>query len=95
MLFSCHQGTVARRTASVQSRTPAQLGIRGILLFVMTWFVWLALAVLVTAVAAITGIKPKGTRHVAHTRLMGMARFVLVAVLIIVAYVAYRARSGG
>ena len=26
----------------------------------MSWFAWLALAVLITAVAAITGIKPKG-----------------------------------
>jgi heme/copper-type cytochrome/quinol oxidase subunit 4 len=61
----------------------------------MSWFVWLALAVLLTAVAAITGIKPKGTRHVAHTSLMGAARFVLLIVIIIFAYLAYRARSGG
>ena len=38
-----------------------------------TWLAWLGLAVLITAVAAVTGIKPKGTRHVAHTRLMGVA----------------------
>ena len=62
---------------------------------VMSWLAWLVLAVLITAVAAITGIKPKGTRHVAHTRLMGMARFVLLAIVIIVAYLAFRARSGG
>ena len=61
----------------------------------MSWFGWLALVVLLTAVAAVTGIKPKGTRPVAHTRLMGVARLVLVAVIIIVAYLAYRARSGG
>ena len=60
----------------------------------MSWFAWLALAVLVTAVAAITGIKPKGTRHVASTRLMGMARLVLLVVVIIFAYLAFRARSG-
>ena len=36
----------------------------------MTWLAWLGLAVLITAVAAVTGIKPKGTRHVASTRLM-------------------------
>ena len=50
---------------------------------------------LITAVASVTGVKPKGTRHVANTRLMGVARFVLVALVIIFAYLAFRARSGG
>jgi hypothetical protein len=63
--------------------------------FVMSWLAWLGLAVLITAVAAITGIKPKGTRHVARTRLMGAARLALLALVIIVAYFAFRARSGG
>jgi hypothetical protein len=52
------------------------------------------LAVLITAVAAITGIKPKGTRHVAGTRMMGVARLFLVIIVLIFAYLAYRARSG-
>jgi hypothetical protein len=60
----------------------------------MTWLTWLTLAVLIAAVAAVSGIKPKGTRHVARTRLMGGARLVLLAMIIIVAYLAYRARSG-
>jgi hypothetical protein len=63
--------------------------------FVMTWFAWLGLAVLITAIAAITGIKPKGTRPVAHTSLMGVARLVLLAVVLIFLYLAVRARSGG
>ena len=50
---------------------------------------------LITAAAAVTGIKPKGTRHVAHTRLMGVARLALLALVIIFAYLAFRARSGG
>jgi hypothetical protein len=62
---------------------------------VMTWLAWLGLAVLITAAAAITGIKPKGTRHVAHTRLMGVARFALLALVVIFAYLAFRARFGG
>jgi hypothetical protein len=62
---------------------------------VMSWLTWLGLAVLLTAVAAITGIKPKGTRHVAHTRLMGAARLALLALVIIFAYLAFRARAGG
>jgi F0F1-type ATP synthase membrane subunit a len=61
----------------------------------MSWFAWLALAVLVTAVAAVTGIKPKGTRHVARTQMMGVARLVLLLLVIIFAYMAFQARSGG
>ena len=61
---------------------------------VMSWLAWLGLAVLLTAAAAVTGIKPKGTRHVARTRLMGMARLALLALIIIFAYLAFRARSG-
>ena len=60
----------------------------------MTWIAWLTLALLITAVAAITGLKPKGTRHVAGTRLMGVARVVLLIVSVIVAYVVFRARGG-
>ena len=61
---------------------------------VMNWFAWLGLAVLVTAIAAVTGIKPKGTRHVARTRLMGMARLVLLALVLLFAYLAFRTRAG-
>jgi hypothetical protein len=61
----------------------------------MTWLAWLGLAVLITGLAAVTGLKPKGTRHVAHTRLMGVARLVLLVIVIIFAYLAFRARSGG
>jgi hypothetical protein len=32
---------------------------------------------------------------VAHTRMMGMARFVLVVLALILAWLAFRARSGG
>ncbi|MGH9143672.1 MAG: hypothetical protein ACRD2I_21255 [Vicinamibacterales bacterium] len=58
----------------------------------MTWLAWLALAVLITAVAAVTGIKPKGTRHVAHTSMMGVARMVLLFIVAIFLYLAYNAR---
>ena len=47
----------------------------------MTWLAWLGLAVVLGVLAAVTGIKPKGTRHVAGTRLMGVARFVLLIVI--------------
>lgn len=61
----------------------------------MTWLVWLGLAVILTAMAAVTGIKPKGTQHLARTRMMGMARLVLLILIILCAYFAFRARSGG
>jgi hypothetical protein len=57
---------------------------------VMPWFAWFALALVITAFAAVTGIKAKGTRHVAGTQLMGVARWVLLLFAIIVAYQAYR-----
>ncbi|MDQ3070152.1 MAG: hypothetical protein M3R55_10545 [Acidobacteriota bacterium] len=60
----------------------------------MTWLTWLLLAALLAAAAAVTGIKSKGTRHVANTRLMGVARIALLVIAGIVAYAAYRARSG-
>ncbi len=60
----------------------------------MSWITWLILAALLVAVAAVTGIKPKGTRHVAHTRMMGIGRVFLFIVVAIFAYMAYRARTG-
>ena len=51
----------------------------------MNWIVWLGLAVLVTAVAAITGIKAKGTRPVASSRLMGVGRFILLLLVLVFA----------
>ena len=61
----------------------------------MTWLAWLGVVVVIVAIAAVTGFKPKGTRHVARTRMMGGARIALIAIVIIVLYLAYRARSGG
>jgi choline-glycine betaine transporter len=63
----------------------------------MTWLGWIGLAVVITAFAAITGIKPKGTEHLAHTRMMTMARLALLVLVVIlgVAYVLGRARSHG
>jgi heme/copper-type cytochrome/quinol oxidase subunit 4 len=58
----------------------------------MTWLAWLALAVVVTAIAAVTGIKPSGTRHVAHTSMMGVARVVLLFIVAVFLYLAYNAR---
>lgn len=65
------------------------------MLATMTWLTWLLLAVLLAAAAAVTGMKPKGTRHVANTKLMGVARIALLVMAAIIAYAAYRTRSGG
>ncbi len=61
----------------------------------MNWLVWLGLAVVIAAVAAVTGFKPKGTRPVSHSRMMGMGRLALLAIVIILVYVAFRAYTGG
>lgn len=55
----------------------------------MNWFFWLGLAVVIGAAAALTGLKPKGTRPVARTRLMGVARFVLVVLVLLFLYLAW------
>ena len=60
----------------------------------MDWLVWLGLAVVVAAFAAVTGLKPKGTRPVAHTRMMGAGRIALIVIVAIFAYLAWRARNG-
>lgn len=60
----------------------------------MNWVIWLSLAVVVAAIAAVTGVKPKGTRHVANTRLMGVGRIALIVIVVIFAYLAYSARRG-
>jgi hypothetical protein len=54
---------------------------------------WLGLAVVVGALAALTGLKPRGTKPVANTRLMGVARFVLVVMVLLFLYLAYRGYS--
>jgi uncharacterized membrane protein YozB (DUF420 family) len=61
----------------------------------MNWLAMLGVAVVIVAVAAVTGIKPKGTRSVSHSRMMGMGRIALVIIALIFAYVAFRARNGG
>lgn len=56
----------------------------------MSWFAWFAIALVITVFAAVTGIKAKGTRPVARTQLMGVARWVLLLIVAIIAYAAYR-----
>lgn len=62
----------------------------------MGWPFWLAVAAVIAAVAAVTGIKPEGTRPVARTSLMVAARIVLIAfvVIVIAVFLMRRAREG-
>jgi putative effector of murein hydrolase len=57
----------------------------------MSWLGWFAIALVITVFAAVTGIKAKGTRPVANTQLMGVARWVLLLIVLAVAYQIYRA----
>ena len=54
---------------------------------------WVGLAVLVAAIAALTGLKARGTRPVAGTRLMGVGRFVLLLIALVFLYLAFRGRT--
>ena len=60
----------------------------------MTWLGLLGISVLLAAIAAVTGVKPKETRPVARTRLMAVGRFALMLLAVLLAYLALRARSG-
>jgi hypothetical protein len=59
----------------------------------MTWLAWLAAAVVLTASIAVFGMQPKGTRPLARTHMMRGARIALLAVVIILIYIAYRSRT--
>ena len=61
----------------------------------MNWLFWLAVAVIVTAIVAVAGIQRKGTRPIEHTSMMGAARIALLALIVIFAYVVFRAHAGG
>ena len=59
----------------------------------MNWLVVLGMAVVLVAVAAVTGAKAKGTRHVSHTRMMGVGRVMLVILAVILGLVAFHLRG--
>lgn len=61
----------------------------------MTWFTFLGIALIIAVIAAISGVKPKGSRHVAHTRLLGVARVILVIIALIFIGMALRKYTQG
>jgi hypothetical protein len=58
----------------------------------MNWLTALWIVAFIAGIAAVTGIKPRGTRPVARTGLMSVARVVLGLMALVVAYYAYHAR---
>jgi hypothetical protein len=58
----------------------------------MSWLTLLLLVAVLVAIAAVTGLKPRGGRPVARTRLMTAARVVLlvIALLLVIAAVTGR-----
>ena len=59
----------------------------------MSWLVMLGLAVAMIAVAALLGAQPKGARQISNTKLMGVARFVLLVFGLVLAFFAFRSRG--
>ncbi len=57
----------------------------------MTWLFWLAAVAILAGFAAVTGVKPKVSRPVSNTRLMGVARFFLFVIVVLFTYFAFRA----
>jgi len=60
----------------------------------MNWLALLGIAVVIVALAALTGIKPKGTRSIAHSRLMTVGWIILLVIVVIIAWMVFQARSG-
>ena len=59
----------------------------------MNWTLWLGVAVLVSVIFAVTALKPRGARSVGHTRLLGVARLMLLLAVLILLYLAFFART--
>ncbi len=58
----------------------------------MSWVFFLTVAVVVGALFAVLGIKPRGARPVATSRMMAVARIVLVIVIALLLYMFLRGR---
>ncbi len=55
----------------------------------MIWFGLLAVAVVLIALVALTGARPKGGRPVGGTQLMTAGRIVVIVAALVLAYVAF------
>jgi len=60
----------------------------------MTWAFWLTVAVVVSVVFAVFGLRPRGARPATSSRLMGIARVVLLIVVVVLFYLFLKGRAG-
>jgi hypothetical protein len=56
----------------------------------MSWLTILGIAVLLVGVASVLGLKPRGGRPAERTRLMTMARIVLLLIGLLLLYLGFR-----
>lgn len=84
-----YDSSVIRRFTRVSARSAGASRVDST---AVTWLFWLLAAAVIVAIAAVTGIKPRGTRPVARSRMMGVARVALVVIVVIFVYLAIRGR---
>jgi hypothetical protein len=60
----------------------------------VSWSFWLAAAIVVSCLFALTGLRAAGARPVGRTKLMAVARIVLLISVAVLFYLTLRARSG-
>ena len=61
----------------------------------MSWLFWLTAAVVVTVLFVVFGLRPRGARPAANSRLMGVARVVLLIVIVVLVYLFLKGRAAG
>jgi len=60
----------------------------------MSWAFWLTVAVAVSVLFAVFGLRPRGARPVASSKMMAVARVVLLVAVAVLLYLFLRSRSG-
>jgi hypothetical protein len=61
----------------------------------VSWFFWLTAAVVVTVLFVVVGLRPRGARPAAGSHLMGIARVVLLIVIVVLVYLFLKGRGAG
>ena len=60
----------------------------------MSWGFWLSVAVVVSVLFAVFGLRPRGARPVANSRMMVIARIILLVAVAVLFFLFLRSRSG-
>jgi hypothetical protein len=61
----------------------------------MTWGFWLTATIVVSVLFAVFGLRPRDARPIANSRMMIVARIVLLILVVLLFYLFLRARVGG